>query len=587
VIARPADLSRPALVALGSLAALWVWALLSTTWAESADQALTEANRWLIYVSLFAVLVLLLRDDFLGRLVIYAATAAISAFALYVAVRLVAGGAGDMFLLGRLNRPLGYVNGEAGYLLAGLWPLVALAERRRGALSALAVTGATLVMGVLLLCQSRAVLPALAVSMLFFLAFVPGRLRRAWILVFVAAGVLAAAGPLLDVYEVTRGLDRPPPDETLRTAGTAILLCALAAGVLWLAADRLAAGWAGRLDRRRAQALAAVPLVAVVVVAAVAGVTATGDPVGKVRAEYHDFVSLRTGGEGSSRFSTGGGYRYDYWRVAWHEFTDRPLQGQGGGNYDAGYFRERRTTQDIRQPHSLPIQLLAELGLVGLGLLMLFLVALGFGLARRVRASGRDADERFLVVGAAGITIVWLVHTTVDWLHLIPGVTGFALAAGAVLVGPWRRPGERARHSGPLRRAAVLGAALLTLVGALTLGRYVLAERYRTSGQEALASDPERALARADDSLALNGESLPAYYLRAAALARAGRYQPARNALGEAIRREPHDFVPWALRGDLAARRGDLARARRDYRRAAELNPRDRGLRRLAARPPG
>jgi Flp pilus assembly protein TadD len=59
----------------------------------------------------------------------------------------------------------------------------------------------------------------------------------------------------------------------------------------------------------------------------------------------------------------------------------------------------------------------------------------------------------------------------------------------------------------------------------------------------------------------------------------------ARAALLEATRREPHDFVTWALLGDLAVRRGDLAQARRDYGRASELNPRGPGLESLAKNP--
>ena len=72
LIARPAAPRRTALVAAGALAGLWLWALISTGWAESADQAMTEANRWLLYAALFGVLVLLLRDDRLGPVVVAA-----------------------------------------------------------------------------------------------------------------------------------------------------------------------------------------------------------------------------------------------------------------------------------------------------------------------------------------------------------------------------------------------------------------------------------------------------------------------------------------------------------------------------------
>ena len=79
LIARPAAPRRGALLAAGALAAIWLWALVSTGWAESADQAMTEANRWLLYAALFGVLVLLLRSDRLGAVVVGAGTAAIGA----------------------------------------------------------------------------------------------------------------------------------------------------------------------------------------------------------------------------------------------------------------------------------------------------------------------------------------------------------------------------------------------------------------------------------------------------------------------------------------------------------------------------
>jgi Flp pilus assembly protein TadD len=82
-------------------------------------------------------------------------------------------------------------------------------------------------------------------------------------------------------------------------------------------------------------------------------------------------------------------------------------------------------------------------------------------------------------------------------------------------------------------------------------------------------------LSDARAALDVDDEIMEAYYLESAAHARLGQYRPAIGALREAVRREPHDFLPWALLGDLATRRGDLERARGYYARAAALNPRD------------
>jgi Flp pilus assembly protein TadD len=113
------------------------------------------------------------------------------------------------------------------------------------------------------------------------------------------------------------------------------------------------------------------------------------------------------------------------------------------------------------------------------------------------------------------------------------------------------------------------------IAGAVLVGRAALADHYLNEGREALPHDPAEAIAKARDSRRLNDERMSTYYLESAAWARLGDYRRARAALGEATRREPHDFLPWALLGDLATRRGDDAQAVRDYRHAVSLNPRD------------
>ena len=584
LIARPAAPRREALIAAGALGALWFWAVVSTGWAESADQAMTEANRWLLYAALFGVLVLLLRNDRIGAVMAGAGAAAIGAFGIYLLTRMLTGSAESLFLVGRLNEPLGYINGQAGYLLIGVWPLVALAERARSRLAGAAgVAGATALLGLVLLGQTRAVLPALLVSIFVLLLVVPGRTRRAWVLAAITCGVAVAAGPVLEVYDsVGRGGSRPG-DAVVREAAIAIIFGAALSGALWAVLTTLGSALPRRFGPGNARALAWAPLAVAALAVIVVGFAAVNDPAGRVADEYRSFVKLDTDASSSSRFTTGSGNRYDYWRVAWNQFRDEPLRGVGAGNYDTTYFLERRTTEDIRQPHSIQLQALAELGIVGAAALLLFLAAVLLGFARRAAAARTNLRDRGLAVAAGGAFFVWLVHTSVDWLHLIPGVTGLALASAAVLVGPWQRPAaERATAA---RRAFVLACAVVIVVGAALVGRSALAEKYRSDAQALIQVAPARAVAKTDDSLALDDEALDTYYAKAAAYARLDDYGRARSTLMEATRREPHDFVTWGLLGDLAVRRGALADARRAYGEAARLNPRNPGLAALAKDP--
>ena len=138
-------------------------------------------------------------------------------------------------------------------------------------------------------------------------------------------------------------------------------------GLLWALAQALlpASGAAARVanwTRRSEPRLAAGAVVAIALLAVSLGRRRPSREAGAAVRRLREPARRRSDG---TRFLSGGGYRYDYWRVAWLEFKDAPLRGQGAGNYDDLYFSERRTTEDIRQPHSLPLQTLAELGLVG------------------------------------------------------------------------------------------------------------------------------------------------------------------------------------------------------------------------------
>jgi len=579
--------ARPRLVpllALAGLTGLWLWSWLSVSWSESADQALVTAGRWALYAAMLAALLLLARTERERWLPLIFATIGVMVVAGWVVVQMLGGDVEALFFAGRLRDPLGYVNGQAGYFLLGFWPCVALAEQGGSKVLAGLGAGCALVLGALLvLSQTRGVLPATAASGLVVLLLVPGRARRIWALAVIGLGLVAISAPLLDVYQnIPKGQQADP--ELVKVAARRILLAAGAVGVAWGVAqavlDRVTAGGspAAAWIRRGERFLAA----AVVAIALLAAVVAVGDPVDKVRQQYDDFVNLRVGDSHSTRFLSGGGYRYDYWRVAWLEFKDAPLRGQGAGNYDDLYFRERRTSEDIRQPHSLPMQTLAELGLVGMLFLCLFAGAVLAGLWRQSRRALELPERRVVAVAAGGAFVAWLAHTSVDWLHNIPGVTGVALCAAVALVAPWTRRRSTSRSA---RIITVALVAVAAVAAADSVGRLAYAETERIDARESLNSDPVEALRLSNESLAFNDKSVPARYLKAAAYARLGRYRDARQGLLDAIKVEPRDHLTWALLGDLSARRGKFREARRYYRHSLELNPRNDAVRDLAKNP--
>lgn len=588
LIAGPHGLPWRAIVAPAAIAVLALLSLVSALWTDSIEQAVVEGNRMLIYAAALALLVVLLRSD-------RGAVLAFGAFALgalAVAGWVLAGmlrGDETMFLAGRLNEPLGYINGQASFFVLAFWPCLALSEQRRAARSAaalagLGLAGATLFAGLAVLGQSRGAVLAAGLSLLLVFVLLPGRLRRV-VALLVSAACLAPVMPaLLDVY---RG--GPTADE-LRGAAGAVLLAAVAAGAIWaaLVAFEQRAG-AGGLRLRRAVAVGVAALALVGAGIGVASAARIGDFVDR---QYTAFVTLGgpQGEPTASRLATGAGNRYDYWRIAVDTWQARPLAGVGAGGYDKPYFAQRTTSEDIRQPHSLPLQVLAELGIVGGLLFAAALVLIAAGTWRRIRDGGRAP----LVVAGLGVTTAWLVHTSVDWMHLLPGLTGVALLGAAVLLRPAERSADEQRAEPPRPIAAWAGRARLVpavLVGvaitiaALSLSRQGLSERYAERAQAALPDDPARALVEANRALRLDREAIGPYYTKAAALARFGEGNAARTVLLDATRREPRNFVTWTLLGDLSVRQGRLRAAQADYRRASRLNPRDPGLAKLAADP--
>jgi Flp pilus assembly protein TadD len=130
------------------------------------------------------------------------------------------------------------------------------------------------------------------------------------------------------------------------------------------------------------------------------------------------------------------------------------------------------------------------------------------------------------------------------------------------------------------------------LAAADLVGRIAVSDHYRLQGRSKLSSDPVEALRLANRALALNGQSVPALYIKSAAYARLGRYVSARAALVRATELEPHNPQPWMLLGDIAVRRGDLKASKSAYARALRLDPKDplvSGLARdpRSALPPG
>jgi O-antigen ligase len=119
-----------------------------------------------------------------------------------------------------------------------------------------------------------------------------------------------------------------------------------------------------------------------------------------------------------------GGDRAWYWHVAWQEAAEHPVVGRGAGTFERAWLEQQPVSVSVRDAHSLYLETLAELGLVGL-------VLLGLALAPPLLAAFRGASA-----AAAGGYVAFLVHAGLDWDWELPAVTLAGLLCGAALIAP-------------------------------------------------------------------------------------------------------------------------------------------------------
>ena len=120
--------------------------------------------------------------------------------------------------------------------------------------------------------------------------------------------------------------------------------------------------------------------------------------------------------------------------------------GIGAGGFGVAWLRERTIDERVQDAHSLYIETAAELGLVGLALLVTFL---GGVVAAARRAIGSD---RVLAAGPAAAGLVWALHAGVDWDWEMPALTGVAVLLAGILLGGCERAATR-EGGGELARA--------------------------------------------------------------------------------------------------------------------------------------
>ncbi|WP_273887054.1 O-antigen ligase family protein [Rubrobacter naiadicus] len=567
---------RPALPALGLFAAYAGWSFATMLWSPNRQAAWEGSAQTLSYLVVFWCAVALVSLGASRRWVLFAVVAGASAVAAITLVALAAPGAGELFRGGRFEGSVGYFNGEAAFLLVPLWAGVYLvgSPRMSAPVRALVLAGCVLCADVALLSQSRGALVSFAVSLVVFFALSGRRLRGA-IALFPVAVSLGVAFPALNrVYLAGSGGGDLPG--ALGAALPYAWAGAVFAGLFGLVWGLVDARW--RPPERAVRLTGAAALVAALLVVLGALVLAqerSGGLVHLAEAKWQAFKTNDTSGQGQSRYlSASGSGRYTLWKVAAEDFVRHPLKGVGTGNYQATYYRLRDAdTGHVRQPHSLPLEILAERGVVGGVLFGGFLaVCLGAGLRRRF--GSLDAEGKGLVGALVAGVALWFVYSSSDWFWQLPAVTLPAMVYLGMLAAPWRR--GHASGEVPQRLALRLAGAGVAVVALAAAGPLWAASAL--SARAADAPTPAKALSGLRLAREVDPVS-PDLAVQAASFASdAGEYRLAARYYRQAIALDPEDYAPYMFLATYHERRGEWKAAARYYREALARNPLDARL---------
>src|SRR5215210_6873776 len=561
---------RWAVFALGLFAAYTSWTMASILWSSNRGDAWLATGQTYLYLLTFLVAVALVTLGASRRWVLAATVLGPGIIATLTLLALPSR-LGELFDDDRLVGTVGYYNGEAAFLLVPFWVALYVAGSRRvtPVLRAAVLAGAVLSLNLAVLTQSRGAMVALAVSLPVFFIF-SGQRLRGFLALLPAAIALAVSFPSLNQVYLTLS-DGGDAAKALEGASLLIWVGAVGAGLYGLCWAFVDAKWCP--GKRLVRSSGAVLLVACLIGFTIGGtvlVERAGEPVGEMQQRWEAFKTNDTAGQDQSRYlSASGTGRIENWQVAWQDFAASPVFGVGAQNWEGTYYELREKPGGFaRQPHSLPLEVLSERGVVGGALLFGFVgVCVAAGLWHRYTKfhSEGKAQAGALVAAVA----YWFVPSSVEWFWQIPAVTMPAILFLAMLVAPWKTSTEQASLRWPLR----LGGAGLAMLALLIVTPLFVADRGLT--QSFATEDPELALASVERAQRYNPLDSRLAQREAEVAKLSGDWDRAEGAYKRAIRLNPDHYAPYAVLAEAYQVRGRTEEALRYYQKAIALNPLD------------
>jgi hypothetical protein len=260
--------------------------------------------------------------------------------------------------------------------------------------------------------------------------------------------------------------------------------------------------------------------------------------------------------------------RLPLWRAAVDIYDTQKLRGTGAGTYQQYYPRYRTESGYVVDAHSLYLQSLAELGLIGFALIVVVVLGILVGLGARIRG-----PDRALYAALFAVCLAWAMHQAFDWDWQMPAVTlGVFMLAGLALARP--RDGKVGLSGLPVDRTFIALGWLLLAIAPLLVA--VSFSRLQRSASELKRGECTSARQEALSSLSLSAKRPLAYVVIGVCDLEQGFAQAAVPAMTQATTLEPES---WEQQFWLAvARAAAGVDPHAAITRALELNPRSKGL---------
>jgi len=576
---------RAAMLVGGLIAALACWTFASLLWTPDAEGTFEEFNRASLYLGTFVVVALLVRRSNVGRFADGLALAVTGIATVALVSRLFPGSFPERdlptFLPGavtRLSFPLGYWNGLAIFLALGVPLLVRVALVGRTSLvRGLALAPMPVITAAIYLTSSRGGVATALAGSLVFVVLTERRWAATAAIGASLVGSAIAIAVLLARDELVNGpLGTDLVERQGRSAALLVALACLGTSVLYGLGVHLLDG------KLRLREPAGRTVVVAVVVLALVGVLAS-DPAARVEGFKALPAADATASEGgfvkAHLLSGGGSGRWQFWSAALDQWNAHRLLGEGAGTYETWWAQHASFSYFVRDAHSLYLETLGELGVVGFVLIAAVVVLGGaVGIRRSWRMPG---DTGGTTAALTAVFVAYGLSLGIEWMWELTAVSVLGVAALALVTGPATVPLAEPRVAVAASRGGRAGFGLaiagLAVAWVLICAQAIpaLANREIARSQAALSrSDLPGAMKNAREARDIAPWAATPYVQLALVSEEAGALPQARGWINEAIDRDRLNWRLWLVLARVETKLGYPRVASDSLRRAIELNPR-------------